>query len=284
MINELEEFENPYIEEVFIGHNLYTSYGQGVYASLSETGTWKKRSGRIYFTEEELKEGNNVVIVPSGYNLADKICKIGTNEYEVIGSHKSSNIEYRVTLQNYINIGYKPQFVCFMAEKVPTYEIHNIIMQSLQTKFPGGKIENNFTFINSSMQNIPYEMLIITLIYGISVLGFVFLMAYMLESSYKDMVVYHIVGASHGDIAFLAMIEVLLLSIVTTTIAIVLHVLLYDTVISKINYVENLHYTINDYLLVFASSVVITQIINLPFIISLYKNSIMQLNKKYIGG
>lgn len=282
VMDKLKNINNDYIEDIALCSRLNNSDEATLYASLTESNKWSAKSGRVSFSDAELSDGANRIIVPSTYKSEKSTLNLNNTDYQIIGMH-SSYTEYRIPLKNFLENGYRADFATIIASQVPTNEINRLITSEIRSQFPDDYIYTAYLYINAEMKKMPSEVLMLTLMYGISILSFIFLLRYMVEKTYKDLIVYSIVGASKGDLSVFVLIEAFILSSITTLLAILLHSSLYDVVFSKINYADSIYYTFKDYFVTFIINVTVTQIVNLPFIVKLYRRSVTQSKRELIG-
>ena len=155
-------------------------------------------------------------------------------------------------------------------------------MERIKSEFPNDEIDSRYDLIESVKNDAMLEMVMISILFAISVLSFVYLQVYMVEKNYKEFLVYNIVGASKSTTAVSVMAEMLLLNMIAILSAIVLHVTLYDAVFCKLNTSPSVYYYMEDYMIIFLICMLWTLLINFPFMVSLYRNTISKMRRSHM--
>lgn len=122
----------------------------------------------------------------------------------------------------------------------------------------------------------------ITVLCIIAMTAFMFLLKYMMESSYRSNVIMMMVGAKKRNILEIVIIESVILTSLPTLSAIGLHSIFYQEVFSKINIYEGIVYNLSDYVVIYAVMLLISLIVNVPFFITCCKNKIRLTRSKLL--
>ena len=117
--------------------------------------------------------------------------------------------------------------------------------------------------------------------FAASLILFLFLMKYILDSSSYEYIVYSICGASRGTVINLMYIEVFCSSAVASLAAVVVHRLFYNVFFDKINMLQGLRYRFIDYLLIMLFICIAILICSIPFIVSYYKKGLIASKNQY---
>ena len=80
------------------------------------------------------------------------------------------------------------------------------------------------------------------------------------------------------------MIQNLILILCSALIGIGIHLSLKDNVFALLNYSPNVQYSFIDYLIITMIMLVVSAIIQIPFLWNYYRKSLIQLKQKYIMG
>lgn len=239
--------------------------------------------GRCDFSQEELKSGKNVVVLPS---LMEDTFKSGADfsikgvRYEMIGVHTISTGFY-IPYQAYIKQGYTTKKFTVTLNKALSKEGSSEFTKNLYKQFPNSSIIDPTNYFNSVSEQSPLMLLLLSIVYLISIASFLFLLKYLSDKNRSENVIYTMIGASKKNVMKIMVAENLLISLCSAVIAIFLHMALYGSFFSKINTIENITYQWNDYLVVFIFVLFLSVLTSVPFLISYSHNSIIHSKNKY---
>ena len=116
----------------------------------------------------------------------------------------------------------------------------------------------------------------------IAITAFMFLLKYMMESSYRSNVIMMMVGAKKRNILEIIIIESIILISLPTLSAIALHSIFYREFFSKLNIYENIAYNQSDYVVIYAVILLVSLIVNVPFFITYCKNNVRLTRSKLL--
>ena len=239
--------------------------------------------GRCDFSQEELKSGKNVVILPS---LMEDTFKSGADfsikgvRYEMIGVHTISTGFY-IPYQAYIKHGYTTKKFTVTLNKALSKDGSSEFTKNLYKQFPNSSIIDPTNYFNSISGQSPLMLLLLSVVYLISIASFLFLLKYLSDKNRSENVIYTMIGASKKNVMKIMVAENLLISFFSAVIAVALHSVFYSSFFSKINTIENITYQLNDYLVVFIFVLFLSVLTSVPFLISYSRNSIIHSKNKY---
>jgi hypothetical protein len=246
--------------------------------------------GRHSFTNEELREGANVMIiphfflkVPAGLDQATGIFEYAGETFQVIGHHARPDDCY-VPPETFQRLNLKiTNLRIILTHKAAGTAENTDNVEKLKSLFPGGQIDSSYEYIRLRNYDFPTELTMICLVYALSLFSFMFLMKYMMETSIKENVIYGIVGASKNRITGLLLLDNVCFSAFTALAGILLHMGLKNVFFDKVNIQSDipLTYLWSDYLLLFILCVVISQLTLLPFLIGFRKHSLLSAKGRY---
>ena len=119
------------------------------------------------------------------------------------------------------------------------------------------------------------------LTYAVSVIAYIFLLAYLADSLSEENSVSIIVGAKPANIALAVFLEGLLLSAASGLAGIVVHRLLYVPIFSRINAVEGIVYFAKDYLSVFGIIILASAVVLLIYALRFLRRSPINLKNRF---
>lgn len=119
-------------------------------------------------------------------------------------------------------------------------------------------------------------------LYILAVISFLFLYKYLFDQTNYENIIYNVVGSTKSVVLKIMLIEIVLLTSVSTGFAAVIHALFYEPFFSRINksalYIP---YHFLDYFLVMIFTVSLSLISTLPFVINYRRKSLRDLSGQY---
>lgn len=279
------------IEDVEIQHKLPVDESSEIplqYALCSRLYNNDKiicMQGRTDFSEDELESRKNVIILPSSdyystINIGDNIT-VENNEYNVIGV-ASFYDRFYITPKSYQSGGYSVDYISVLLSEQPSSAEAGKFAAELSKEFPTGELTSTPNdYYDTAQSNAAKDFLLVSLMFVISLLAFMFLMKFMLEQNNFETVIYTIVGATKKQIICIHLCETMVLSFIAAIIACLLHKSLYGVLFEHINAFSGIVYYFSDYFIIVLASVVISCLVSLPFVVSSMKNSIIRNKNKY---
>lgn len=245
----------------------------------------KSSQGRTKFTDEEIKNGENVLIVPGRdemYNMqiGNEII-LSNNKYEIIGIAVPPD-EFYMTTKSFASMKYSIKSISIILNTQLSSVENGKYELKLHDEFPSASLTDSPSELyNMAQSNALGDFSFVAVIFVVSSLAFMFLMKFMMDKSSSENVIYSIVGATKVRIVILLLIENVILSFVFAVIASIIHSSLYEVLFKKLNIVSDVEYYFSDYLFIIIMTVLLSCLVALPFIISTAKNSIIKNKNKY---
>lgn len=154
----------------------------------------------------------------------------------------------------------------------------------MENLFPGASVQTAYDIYGQSHlygieQNRLGSMWDAMVMLGVSMIAFLFLAKYLFDMSLKEDAVYRLLGASKSQTTAIALAEVVLLTALSAAAAILLHILLYEPIFTKISRYPNQTFVPADYLLVASTSILVCLIVSLPFLFILWKKSVNETRR-----
>ena len=226
----------------------------------------------------DFREGEHYSIVIDwyqGYNLGDKIT-IKNHEFSVIGTTGVNSVISSVAFYEL------------------DLKIHSIRIYT-QMKYRQGQDGEIVRFISDSLNNkhatitvptitpvsdIFIEILLLCICFSLSVISFLLLLQYLIDSIIYETVISIIVGATKAKIFIMTFSEIMMLSASTSAIGILLHRIFYDSVFEKINKSQHTTYLAIDYLYVWIIFNLLVAIITSFFILKYTRLSPVEARRK----
>lgn len=244
--------------------------------------------GRGEFTEEEINQGKNVIILSidqlplrgSSEGILGETIQLDGVDYEIIGVSNYSRgpfIPYRSFLKSEFSL----DTIDITLDEVLLQDESEEFVEYIQNSVPGILVQSPYD-VYSNYLNQPQDHVILLILYfAASLILFLFLMKYILDSSRYEYIVYSICGASRGTVINLMYIEVFCSSVVASLAAVVVHRLFYNVFFDKINMLQGLRYRFIDYLLIMLFICIAILICSIPFIVSYYKKGLIASKNQY---
>lgn len=266
-----------------------------VYCKKDDTYDYLSFVGRAYFTQEEITQGAQVVIMASidlpsnntavGEYIDAKIL-LNNEEYTLIGAQDSDWNKTLIPYKTFMDHQYKIDRIEILINDLLSEEEANAFQQEIEERFasiPGTEVITPY----ESQKNYfvdDYNTEILTIfIFGIAFIGFMFLMKYMIDSTSYEYMIYAINGCSKKKLMRLVLIEVLLLTVILFMVSVGVHQLLYDVLFDKINYYQGIVYTVKDYGTVLLCICITALLCTLPFLYSLERKSFIAGKNEYVN-
>ena len=147
------------------------------------------------------------------------------------------------------------------------------MLSFFRTEFPDASIYSSYFAVGASERRLSTDVPIVSAIFGVSVISFVFLLMYVMKRAKRELIVYNIVGASRRTVRGILISEMFLFTALVAGAAILIHRVLYDAVFTSLNVVSPLYYTAGDYALLFLIDLVLTAAVYTPYLMQLGKTS-----------
>ena len=106
----------------------------------------------------------------------------------------------------------------------------------------------------------------ISVCYVISMISFMFLLSYLLDSLRNETIISMIVGASKWRVRIMVFIEMTVLTAFTMIAGMAIHKSLYSIFFEKINIREDIIYTLTDYTKIFLMMFILSCLVEIPFV------------------
>ncbi|MCI8553805.1 MAG: hypothetical protein HFJ80_02525, partial [Clostridiales bacterium] len=233
----------------------------GIDASLYKNVPVSHISGARDF---EGREDEAVAIIPHFFplapdelNLEENTLVIRNVSLKIVGKHSGSS--YIIPIKLFRKLNYSVAGFVFVLTEKPNSQMVQEISFHLQEKFPAAEVGSALQKAESAAyRELPTELFLICLAYGVSSLSFAYLLKYLMDQHLSENIVYSLVGASKKAVIRLIVLENLLLSSLSAVLSIGLHLLLKESVLDKFSKSVALTYRFSDYVLLFLLMVVVS--------------------------
>jgi hypothetical protein len=274
------DFDVTEKSDLFLNENIYIA------TSLNDDFNWQ-HSGRIEFNEDEKNGYVKSIILPINSinpliinDIIGKKITIFGEEFTIIGLHDYyiSYIIIPYKIYNNLNLNFKNVNICFdkPLEESSILKFNNII-------------KDYFHKSNVKMPNTPDDyyrnsffgnMIGILIIYLISMISFVFLFKFLLESRNYENLILSLCGASKRKISLFVLMDNIILNSLVIIGAIFFYSIFKRSLFDYIS-LKGIALFISDYLIIFLSLMITGLLITVPFLIKFYNNDLMDLKKYY---
>ena len=233
--------------------------------------------GQTSFTPEQLER--DCAIAPS--NTGDFLNLEGM-EFPVVGrTHHFSNDVVFIPIRSFLEHGFSPDSVELILDATPTRKENNHILERLAVLFPETSIADPYQSIRADQSRNPGGVAMISGIYLISILSFLFLFQYLIQENSYENVVYTLAGAKKSSVVCIACMELTLLSGGSALLAGLLHAALYKPLFVHINIYGQVPYTLGDYLLCFFLTVALSLAALTPFLATYTHCSLAEMKRQF---
>ncbi len=118
---------------------------------------------------------------------------------------------------------------------------------------------------------------------GFTLIAFVFgyLVKYMIISSGKENMICRLVGAGNAEIIGILTMENFLINIMLSSVAVIIHIIFFDSIFEKVNFYNNVKLKLNDYILIIGITSIFSFFAILPHIIKSVNDTLI-VNKNRI--
>ncbi len=176
---------------------------------------------------------------------------------------------------------FSPDSVELILDTIPTRKENNRILEQLSILFPETSIADPYQSIRNDQSRNPGGVAMISGIYLISILSFLFLFQYLIQENSYENVVYSLVGARKSSVVGIACMELTLLSGGSALLAGLLHAALYKPLFVHINIYGEVPYTLGDYLLCFFLTVALSLAALTPFLATYTHRSLAEMKRQF---
>lgn len=203
-------------------------------------------------------------------NVGD-IINLRGHEYEVIGKCSFGFPGCLIPYDTYVSLGYGESTFRMSAVAKERYSARypaqDPILKLLEELFPGSyrQKENAATEEQQEIETFIVELPGIVLNAFMTMLAYVFLLRYLIDSLLDETIVSIIVGASRLRMTVYIFWEAFLLSVSANGLGLLVHWLLYKPLFQKLNLAAELVYHASDYLLLLGGIVAFSLVITIPF-------------------
>ncbi len=236
------------------------------------------------FTDEELSK--NVAAAPNGeaedIRVGDKTLKVVKNQ---------SENDYFIPIDAYFESGIKTWTITIWVKERFSenmmYRYVDFLRNTFNIKYdPDVDCEGVYDFIRFPQFAYSYEsgfnlgqFYSISYIFILSVISFMFLLKYLMDSCRRENSILMMVGAKKKRIVLLNLIENIILTFISSAVAVVLHIVLYDSLVTKINLYKNITYSAQDYLIIVLLAIGLSLIVQIPFIFTYWFKNIRNIKE-----
>ncbi len=246
-------------ETIEDAHNMF------VQEIMAEVGNVYQYPHLLVLGDTDFEDRPNGVILPEGSSstVGDTVVIAG-KELTAIGKDRSD--------------AYTVSFETFREWKIPVDSITVIsaerhdpendpVKALLEELFPECGIGAPDAVSSTAVRDAVPMLTIMCAVYGASMLAYMFLLRYLMDANLNTTIVSRIVGAGKWQILGICFWEAVALCALVDAAGIGLHVLLYDSVFSKLNKQANLVYLPEDYLWIFLAMLGVGTVVALGFVV-----------------
>ncbi|MVB11041.1 hypothetical protein CAFE_17430 [Caprobacter fermentans] len=261
-----------------------TKNGFYVKTPLSGGDTMKSVKGRTQFTEQELKDGERVVVIPMEFlrdNNMPESLKIQGIKYRIIGI-SIDTVAFYIPPSAFDRDGFAADRISVLLQQRLSEKNNQSFTEKLKRIFPQSEISGPDSVIQSEEKKAPKEILMISIVYLISLISFMFLMKFMVDVNSSENIIYSLVGAAKHTVMKIIALENFVLNLFIGLFSIAIHVLLRNAVFEKVNTTAGIQYETKDYMIILLVMLAVSVLVQLPFLWNYYRNTMITLKNKYV--
>ncbi len=244
-------------------------------------------TGRVEFTKEELENKKRVVVLPSDFgnslDFPENISLMG-HDFQVIGVQQGYSKEFFIPSSTYDDLKLETGLITIDLKNRLSHTEEEAFEREMREVFPGCLIQSPSDTIQDFEQGTLGEILLVSVVYFLSTLSFLFLIKFLMDAHSPEDITYFLVGAKKSTVIIITMLQNLILILCSGIIGIVLHRILWNPIFTMINYSSNVQYNFVDYLVILSMMLIISAIAQIPFLWNYYRKSLILLKQKYIMG
>lgn len=202
--------------------------------------------------------------------------------FEVIGVISYSTPGYFIPYDTFKAMGYIETVRFIEAYSVKRYDaandpVYDLLCETFSNYTAVTQPDNHIVDASASELKLPG----IVINAFISILAYVFLLRYLVDSLLDETIVCIIVGASKLQMTIHIFWEATLLSLGANCAGLLLHRLLYVPVFTKLNLSETLIYGLSDYMLLCLFMLVLSLFVTIPFVLKYLKLSPIEARREH---
>ena len=241
---ELKELsESDLVDSIVIVSKSYYEEHYNIHSCLKGKVSTAYVNGRVDFRDGE--HYSMVADMLSKYKTGDTVTINGIS-LDIIG-HGGNTV---ISAKAFSEIGLDVHYICiYSAEKYRPGQ--DTAFTDFITATLGSKLDSINPPNVSDNSDIVIEIIMLCACFSLAVISFLLLLKYMLDSIMDETAISLIVGASKLRIFLINFCEIMLFSLVNSTIGILLHKLLYNSFFSKINKITTTTYITSDYIYIY---------------------------------
>ena len=199
----------------------------------------------------------------AGKTVGDPIV-IGGKTLTGIGRHNGS--EYYVSYETLRELKLPIGHIYITATRRQDPD-NDPVQAMLQKLFPECHVDAHFHGQTQANQQSVLMLSMISIVYGASMLAYMFLLRFLMDANVNHTVISRIVGAGKWQILGICFGEAVTLCAVVDLLGIGIHRLFYDSIFPKLNKQADLVYLPQDYLYIFLAMLAIGMVVALFFVI-----------------
>lgn len=241
-------------------------------------------------TANKFSSDNTLLLIDENdKSLTSEKVKLNDSEFTVGGTfdYKGNFMtDYYISFDAFIENGYKTYKIDVIVKNQKSIsdnaKMMNDLSQNLENKYNIDNISNPLAedgYLENQKSELFNKILIAVLIYIVCFIACAYLFKYVFDSNNYENTVYSIVGASKRHVLCIMLNEAVILSILSSIVAVAVHLLLYNSLFVKIN-AEGVAYNIWDYLIITVFTLVLSIITIIPFFIKYLINPIIKTKRE----
>ena len=230
--------------------------------------------GRNQFTQEE-RQGKPAIVLPahSHWPKGAKTISLYGKTFEIVGSEYSINM--RIPFSSYQAMHLPTERVYITMDQNPTAAENRKIVASLKKLFPESDIADPSGTVRDEYMQIAMATALISAVYLLALISFLFLMKYMIDQNRHENIVYSIVGASRRNVIAILFVDIFVLTSLTILGGILFYLLFQTVLFDRINLASGIRLSGIDFLVIYLLMIGLSCLASIPFLWKYRKDSLI---------
>ena len=236
-----------------------------IVSSLHDYTELNPVTGRNQFTQEE-RQGKPAIVLPAHSHWpkdAENVSLYGKT-FAIVGSEYSINM--RIPFRSYQSMQLPTDRIYITLNQNPTAAENRKIVASLENLFPESDIADPSGTIRDDYMQAAMATALISAVYILALISFLFLMKYMIDQNQRENIVYSIVGASRRKVIAILFADIFVLTSLTILGGILFYLLFQTVLFDRINLASGIRLSGIDFLVIYLLMIGLSCLASIPFL------------------
>ncbi|MDD2269220.1 MAG: ABC transporter permease [Eubacteriales bacterium] len=259
--------------------------------NLGQQNDGVKLNWRNEFSKTEIYNAENVVIISeslsnkigSDIKYGEDVLKINGIDYKIIGKIISGDSSILMPNTTYFKNGFETTKIRVVAQTKPSYYGNLEIIEKISREFDSLEIVSSHPYseYDKLKTGTPVIFTILTIVFVAMSITFIFLLKHLADNMNYISIIQSICGATKETVVFIKLMTIFCITLGSSLIGIILHALTYGNLLKPLNIVENLTYSLKDYLMIIAIICLASVVSTIPFLRGFIKDTLISNKIKF---